>query len=147
MSDTATGDNDHVSTLDAIQRSRDFMEAKLIPDMEEASAHVAHLEANLDDYLRLQEDLQVVKSSLHIKTTGTKDGEEEKDGSPGFSTLAHLGQGINIPVEIESNALLLVSLGLKESHQDWKSSSGLYLEMSRAQADSFSKKKVDILAK
>lgn len=81
--------------------------------------------------LKLQQEL---KTTLALK----QDGGKRK-------VLAHLGQGVHLPVDIEENPLIIVSSGLKESPQDWQSDSGLYMQLNRDEAMAFAEKKVDVL--
>lgn len=115
------------SYKDAITRSRIFLETKLKPDLEQATLLASHLEDTKDRYIQFQEELQ----------SFTLQGK--------VSTLAHLGQGIHLPVEIESEPLYIVSCDLKENQQDWQSDSGLYLQLNRKEAITFAEKKIDIV--
>jgi prefoldin subunit 5 len=117
-----------VTTTDTITRSRTFLETKLIPDLEEATSFVSHLKESRDGYLKLQQEL---------KTT-----QEQRKAT---SVLAHLGQGVHLPVDIAADSPVIVSSGLKESPQDWQLDSGLYLQLDREEAITFAAKKVEIL--
>ncbi|UZJ57015.1 hypothetical protein CBS101457_006335 [Exobasidium rhododendri] len=140
------GEEDEVKTAtqDAIARSRTFLEAKLVPDLEQTTELLRVLELKRDNYTRLQE---VVKS---MNTPEANHSEREVDEDEKIiSSLANLGQGVHLPVEIQSDALMIVSLGLgtKESSQGWASDSGLYVQLTPREASQFSMKKVELIAK
>lgn len=69
------------------------------------------------------------------------------EAEPASSVLANLGQGVHLPVDVAGDALVIVSLGLRENAEDWKSDSGLYVQMTAKEADAFSEKKVKFLAR
>jgi hypothetical protein len=134
------------SSLEAIARSRNFLETKLRPDLEQTTALLKALEQKRDNYLRLQELIRSSKFSGE-EERGEKNKEQYEPAS--ISSLAHLGQGVHLPVEIQSDALMIVSLGLgtTESAQGWDTDSGLYVQLTSREASVFSGKKVGILTK
>lgn len=125
---TSANQKQGVSTADAIARSRHFYETKLLPDLEEATSLVSHLNDSRDGYLKLRQELEATIQ----QATST-------------SVLAHLGQGVHLPVHIPADPLVIVSSGLKESAQDWRLDSGLYLQLNREEAMTFAAEKVVIL--
>jgi hypothetical protein len=135
------------TTSDAIARSRNFLETKLLPDFRLATARLQHLEEKRDKYIRLQEAIQSMESSKN----NTKEGVDKKNNNKasGITTLANLGQGVHLPVEIQSEALLIVSLGLeaKDGSEGSSSDAGLYLQLTSNEAKIFSKRKIDILTR
>jgi prefoldin subunit 5 len=127
-------DDPDTSTADAIARSRDFLEKKLLPDLEDATSLVSHLEASRDGYTRLQKELRTTLQEQQSQCSKT-------------SVMAHLGQGVHIPVDIEADSLILVSFGLKENPEVWSSDAGLYMQLDRPAAITFAEKKIDILTR
>lgn len=119
------------STRAAIQRSKHFLETKLKPDLEEARSFLLHLQQSHKDYIVLQ---QALGNRLQASN--------EKDNN---GILTHLGQGVYIQAEIEPEALIIVSSGLRASPQDWQTDSGLYLQLTEIESAKFAERKIDIL--
>lgn len=119
------------STRAAIQRSKQFLETKLKPDLEEARSFLSHLQQCQNDYIVLQRALD---NRLQASN------EKDRDG-----ILALLGQGVHIQAEIEPEPLIIVSSGLRASPQDWQTDSGLYLQLTELESAKFAERKIDIL--
>lgn len=146
QSSNSASDVGQISTSDAISRPRLFLETKLMPDLEKTTALLQFLEQKRDNYLRLQEAVQTMNTSS--KEVQEVDLDPIKPSNT-ISALANLGEGIHLPVDLQSNPLMIVSMGLgtTESSQGWDTDSGLYLQLTASEADQFAKKKVTIIAR
>ena len=146
-------DETYSKTKNAIERSKVFLNSKLLPDLEQATSYLAHLQQSRENYIELRKKVDELRirqnHSSHQDDIRLKEHtaeEKDYDDASSVPIMAPIGRGVQISTQIDPKSLLiLVSSGLKESVQDWQVDSGLYLQLDQEETANFAETKIGIL--
>lgn len=104
--------DERAAAEEALQRSRDFLHQRLLPDLAAAEARVHVLQQDRAGYQDLARQLRQRRDAAAAAAAAAAGPAEV---TPTTTVNAPLGMGIHVPVHVDVGAPIIVSMGLAQT--------------------------------